>query len=82
MKVDGAGKITSLKVDRVIDPERGGGPAGAPGPTVEIVVPESYLAAARAMLDHHGYDGSKPVFYTYTLYDPSRPTDANPQLER
>jgi hypothetical protein len=79
VQVDTAGKVTSLKIDHVIDPALPGPPDDVTKRAVNVPVPETYLSAVRASLNRHGYDGSKRSFYTYTFFDPARPTDPDPE---
>jgi len=76
--VDEAGRVTRLAVDHVMDPS-------APGPVeevarraVDVPVPQVYVDAVRAFLANHDYRDAPRHFYTYTFFDPSRPTDPNP----
>jgi hypothetical protein len=75
--VDSAGKISSLQVVQVRDVK---GPGSGP---VNVTVPESYVAAARAFLSESTYRGPNQ-FVTYTFFDPTQPSraDINPRAER
>jgi hypothetical protein len=77
VKVDSAGEISSLQVVQVRDIN---GPGSGP---VQITVPDSYVAAARAFLSKRAYKGPNQ-FVTYTFYDPSQPSraDVNPHANR
>ena len=76
--VDAAGKVSTLKVDRVLDPSLAKGPEDAINHPVEMAIPEAYLAAVRAFLARRTYEAQPSRFFTYTVFDPSRPDDANP----
>jgi len=77
VKVDSAGGISSLQVVQVRDVN---GPNSRP---VQIAIPDSYVAAARALLSTRGYKGPNQ-FVIYTFYDPAQPSraDVNPQASR
>jgi hypothetical protein len=69
--VDSAGKIDSIKVAKVIDPNTHSTNA------VDVVVPSSFIAAARTFLSRRGYDTNPNHFSTYLFFDPERPTKAD-----
>ena len=69
--VSPAGKIDTLEVSKVIDPSSGTTNA------VEIVVPQSYVVAARTFLSRRTYPSDPKQFFTYTFYDPLQPTRAD-----
>lgn len=72
--VNAAGEISSLKVVQVRDVK------GAGSGPVQVTVPASYVAAARAFLSKRPYKGPSQ-FVDYTFYDPSQPSraDINPR---
>lgn len=74
--VDATGQISSLKVVQVRDVK---GPGSGP---VQVTVPASYVAAARAFLSKRPYKGPAQ-FVDYTFYDPSQPSraDINPRAD-
>jgi hypothetical protein len=79
---DGAGGISDLKVDRVLDPSAPGTPEEVANRPVDVAVPPSYVAAARTFLGRteqaKAPTGGQPkVYYTYTFYDPSQPDRAD-----
>ena len=69
--VSPAGKIDTLEVSKVIDPSSGN------THEVEVVVPQSYVVAARTFLSKRTYPSDPKQFFTYTFYDPSQPTRAD-----
>jgi type II secretory pathway component PulC len=75
--VNSSGKVDALEVSKVLDPSSGTTNA------VNVPVPESYVAAAREFLSKRTYSADPPQFFTYTFYDPSRPSkaDIDPQVE-
>jgi hypothetical protein len=75
--VDSAGHITGLHLDRVIDPSGPGSQAEVASRAVPVNLPPMWLSSVRAFLETRHYSGSPSVFYTYALYNPTRPTDAN-----
>lgn len=76
--VNASGKVDTLKVEKVIEPS-----SGNTNP-VNVAVPQSYLAAARAFLSKRTYTTEPKQFFTYTYYDPSQPAraDIDPQAGR
>jgi hypothetical protein len=76
--VDAEGKVSTLKVERVLDPSLAQGPEDAINHPVDMVIPETYLAAVRAFLGRRTYQAQPSRFFTYTIFDPSRPDEANP----
>ncbi|WP_430389951.1 hypothetical protein [Dyella sp. 20L07] len=76
--VNSAGKVDTLSVSKVIDPSSGATNA------VAMVVPQSYVVAARAFLSKRTYPSDPKQFFTYTFYDPSQPAraDIDPKAER
>jgi hypothetical protein len=76
--VDGQGKVSSLKVDKVLDPSLATSPEDAINHPVEMDLPDAYLVAVRAFLDRRGYEPGRDKFYTYTFFDPSRPQEPDP----
>jgi hypothetical protein len=81
VKIDGDGRIDTLKVDRVIDPLLATSPDDAINHPVEMVLPDSYLAAVRVSLNAKHYQGGPKTFYTYKFFDPSRPDRADLEPE-
>jgi hypothetical protein len=75
--VNSSGKVDTLKVSKVIDPSSGSTEA------VNVPIPESYVAAAHAVLSKRTYSTDPKQFFTYTFYDPSRPekADIDPRAE-
>lgn len=73
--VNSADKISSLQVVQVRTVE---GPSSHPA---HVIIPASYVAAARAFLSKRPYKGPSQ-FVDYTFYDPSQPTraDINPRV--
>ena len=69
--VNASGKIDTLKVSKVLDPS-----SGTTNP-VDVPVPQSYVAAARAFLSKRTYPTAPKEFFTYTFYDPSQPSRAD-----
>jgi hypothetical protein len=78
LTVDAQGKVATLKVDKVLDPSLATSPEDAINHPVEMTLPEAYLTAVRAFLDRRGYEPGREKFYTYTIFDPSRPQDPDP----
>jgi hypothetical protein len=76
--LNASGKVDTLKVSKVIDPNSGSTDA------VDIPVPAEYLAAAKTSLLKRTYDPKEKQFFTYTFYDPSRPSqaDIDPKAKR
>ena len=72
--VNSADQISSLQVVQVRTVE------GASSHPVQLAVPPSYVAAARAFLAKRPYKGPSQ-FVVYTFYDPSQPSraDINPR---
>jgi hypothetical protein len=69
--VNAAGKVETLKVVKVIDPSTHSTDA------VKVAVPDSYLAAAKALLIKTNYGPDPTHFNTYLFYDPARPNRAD-----
>jgi len=78
VSVNSSGKVEALKVAKVIDPS-----SGTTNP-VDVPVPQSYVAAARAFLSKRSYTAAPKQFFTYTFYDPSQPerADIDPKADR
>jgi len=77
---DGAGGISDLQIDHVIDPDGPGTAEEVAKRAVNVPVPPIYIAAVRAFLErleHSRSGGSQKVYYTYTLYDPAQPDRAD-----
>lgn len=70
-RLDSSGKIDALTVSKVIDPSSGTTKA------VNVAVPQSYIAAARAFLSKRTYPTDEKQFFTYTFYDPLQPARAD-----
>lgn len=69
--VDAAGKVNSLKISKVIDPNTGSTDA------IDLPVPEEYVTAVRKHLLKRTYDTKDGQFYTYIFYDPAHPSRAD-----
>jgi hypothetical protein len=75
--VDQSGRLSALKVDKVLDPSLATSPDDAMNHPVDIALPETYLAAVRAFLGRRDHRGGPNPFFTYTFFDPSRPDRAD-----
>jgi hypothetical protein len=64
------GKVTDLKLARVIDPATGS------LDSVNVTVPEIFVSAAREKMRLRTYPTDDLHFFTYFFYDPVRPNDA------
>lgn len=69
--VNSSGKVDTLRVAKVLDPSSGD------THSVDVTIPQSYVAAARAVLLKRTYATEPKQFFTYTFYDPSQPSRAD-----
>ncbi len=78
VSVDSSGKVSSLTVEKVIDPASGTTDA------VEVDVPDSFVSAAHNHLLQRTYPASRKQFFTYIFYDPAQPdrADIDPKAGR
>jgi hypothetical protein len=75
--LDEQGRIARMDVDGIsASSEAVASPAEAYRIAHEL--PPSYLAAARRLLERRDYRGEQSPFWTYTLYDPTQPDNAEP----
>ena len=79
--VDEKGHIVSFRVDKVTDPRSGSTEA------VPVAIPDSYVAAARALAIAKKYeprlkDGKPIEFFTWFFFDPARPDRADLDFEQ
>lgn len=74
------GRVTRFDVDSVVDPHVG------PEATVQVEVPATFIAAARAAQDAHWRAHPPPpdkqgLLYTYAYFDPTEPTRGDIGME-
>jgi len=79
--VDKKGQLVSFRVDKVMDPRSGSTAA------VDVAVPETYVAAARALAaakkyEPHLKDGKPVEFFTWFYFDPAQPTRADLDVDQ
>jgi hypothetical protein len=80
---DASGQVVRVTLEVIIDPSNGRTPEEAASRPIQLDLPAVYVAAAEAFLRQlpRQPDASNPA-WTFTLYDPAQPTQANPRCGR
>lgn len=77
MTLDQEGQIARTEVVGIVTmSENVSSPAEAT--LIGLTLPTSYLVAARRSLEGRSYRGERSPFWTFTIYDPAQPENANP----
>jgi hypothetical protein len=75
--LDQDGRISRIDVEGISAPsENVMSPSEAA--RIGLNLPSSYLTAARRFLESRSYRGTQSPFWTFTIYDPAQPDNANP----
>ena len=75
--LDEQGRIARTDVDGISASSQDVGSA-AEAYRIGHELPPAYLAAVRRLLESRDYRGEQSPFWTYTLYDPTQPDNADP----